>query len=567
MTLEQDDTSSRRRKHQARFPLRWITLSAWIVGLILYFHGGAVAPELRYTRIAEGNISHAVGAAWERGAQGFGEVLDDDAKLWGRVRPLHWAFYSAPFALTSIRNGDFFHHDTDVPRSQRINGDLQTHNAFLLAILSVTTLCVCVIMWYALGYRYAIILPLLFIANNRHIQENLLVNFCDSGEIGQILFIALYLLCIRKVLNASAPTKREEITGCIFLLLALLMKETSVVLLPTFGALVLWCFLVERTKDRAFLRFSIRHILVHLLLVAALLICVYANRAGSYVGVNYQLSQIPLARLLDTWERIRMGSVTLRYLGIALLFGLGVRAMMRSWRWPTARRFSSALRLLGISMLLLCAFWVINLPWAAQLPKYYLPVYLFACVAALSIWKLVYDALSEQGLIPAASLWWVGSLVFIFWEGNALHTPPDAYYRRHYEYRKTVPFVANDIAKRVAPEWNLHVRLVAGNLFQAGNLSFVRVLNRSHQVNILSGDKVVHEIPSAESNYLRRYMDRPGVMVSYSDALPTLLKDDLVYLWGNPPEEASALLGQGYRLTEEWSVGSPGLRLALYEQQ
>ena len=117
------------------------------VVLLACLHARAVSPALRYTRVAEGNISLAVGGVWAGGLREYGHLVRGDAKCWGRVRPVHWLYQSGPFALTLVRNGDLFARCPGVPFWERLNGDLQTHVIFLMVSFGLATIAMAWTLW------------------------------------------------------------------------------------------------------------------------------------------------------------------------------------------------------------------------------------------------------------------------------------------------------------------------------------------------------------------------------------------------------------------------------------
>ena len=122
-------------------------LGLWVFAVTAVFHHRAFAPELRYTRVAEGNISHTVSAFWTEGAPAYVSLIHDEARGSGRIRPLHCLYHSVPFFLTMVRNGDLFHTDAEIPVSRRINGDLQTHAFYLFGTLVIAITALARLVW------------------------------------------------------------------------------------------------------------------------------------------------------------------------------------------------------------------------------------------------------------------------------------------------------------------------------------------------------------------------------------------------------------------------------------
>lgn len=191
----------------------------WSFAVILFFHHKACAPELRYTIVAEGNISHVVHEMWVNGFSAYFNTLKDDAKVWGRLRPMHWIYYNIPFFLTLVRNGDFFRYDPNVYIANRINGDLQTHVLFLITTLAIASGIFCLLIWrFSRVWWITFLFPIVMFSSYI-INENLIVYHCDSGEIGQLLFITFYLLGISASFEGQIPKLSHEVFSSIFLFL------------------------------------------------------------------------------------------------------------------------------------------------------------------------------------------------------------------------------------------------------------------------------------------------------------------------------------------------------------
>ena len=229
-----------------------LVLAAWCALAVFFVHQGAIRSELRYSRVAEGNISQSVHAIWSQGWSGYVATLQGNA-WWGRVRPLHELFHSIPYALNMIRNGDMFHSDPAVLLSERINGDLQTHLIFLLACFSLILGGLAMVLRHATGSWWpGFLLPILCVPGNRYLSQNLLVNFCDSGEIGQLLFLSLYLCLVAPLFARAVQGRIREASAVFFLLAAYAMKETTVVLLPVMLVVLGWLAINAPSRFRRF---------------------------------------------------------------------------------------------------------------------------------------------------------------------------------------------------------------------------------------------------------------------------------------------------------------------------
>lgn len=534
---------------------------------VAVFHRRAAAPELRYLCVAEGNISQGISGILSGGISGFGAAIHREAKEWGRVRPVHQLFHSVSFLITMVRNGDLWHSDPEVPRKNRMNGDLQTHTLVQMFVTSLTVSVFGWLIWRTTQVWWAaFLLPLVFVVANRCLGENLLVNYCDSGEIGQLFFVSLYLLSLRRPLAGNAPTPGVEMTGAFLLALAYGMKETTVVVLPAVLGVLCLRLVPAFHPAPGFKRYLARHAASHVAMAGILMLYVYLHRSGEYVAVNYQMKTALTTSAIRSWRLLGLPA-ELVSASIVGLFA-GIAALFAEWRAP---RRLPGLAVDSTSLLLLCGalaagFWAVNLPWSGALRKYYLPAYFFASAFAVTIIVLVGSSLRRQKLQPAAWLWLAGSVVFVLGNASASQAEIKRYYRKNYEYRKVVPAVAADIAASVRSGTPpSRIRLIAGRMFPEGALHFSRVANRTHHLNIAWNGDVVSSVGAVERNYFRRYSGAAAVEIAMSESLPLALDDDRVYvIAGAVPDEEIAMLARGYRLSRRWDVGTPATRIALY---
>jgi hypothetical protein len=194
----------------------FLLFSFWAMLILGAFYQKAFGPELRYSRVAEGNISKIVSAMWSKGFSGFKDVISDDAHIWGRIRPGHWLYYNIPFAVVLLRNGDMFRTVPQVQMSHRINGDLQTHIIFLLVSRAVACGGICWLLWRYSSTLWAPLLFPIYVASFYALSENFVVYHCDSQEIPQLLFIVLYIISISKFFEGKVPKKWLELLSIFF---------------------------------------------------------------------------------------------------------------------------------------------------------------------------------------------------------------------------------------------------------------------------------------------------------------------------------------------------------------
>ena len=531
-----------------RTVIKFAALLIWSVLIVFLVHRGAIRSELRYSRVAEGNISQSVHAMWSKGWEGYAATLRGDA-WWGRIRPLHIPFYNIPYFLTLLRNGDLFQRDAEVPISDRINGDLQTHTFFLLSCFSLAIAALALAIWRVTGFWWpGFLLPLLCVPGNRYLSQNLLVNYCDSGEIGQLLFISMYIGLVVPMFSGVVPGRIREVAASFFLLLAYAMKETTVVILPVVLVLVGWISLGSTPQ---FKKFAIRHSLCNILFFSALLLAVFAVKSGAYVAQNYAASNLT-DNMRRSWEFMTLYSNAVPYvlIGGVFLGAIMIWHFTRKIRVPNEGRAPLILLLLATGV---CAgFWAINIPWGQPLDKYYLPTYAFACVAGVLILQISIGFLWHQRLYAASILWLAGSVFFLFRNFSQRYATTLGFYEQNYGHRMAIPNIVADIALHTAgSQIPYRTHIVADHLYQEGPLPFLRWLNRFNKLNVAVNGEVVSTVSGIERNYFRRYEGAPAVALSLSDSVPDDMAVQALYFLSRPDGmRVEQLRIQGYETAE-----------------
>jgi hypothetical protein len=178
-------------------------------------------------------------------------------------------------------------------------------------------------------------------------------------------------------------------------------------------------------------------------------------------------------------------------------------------------------------------------------------------------------AFFSLGLRPAGVFWCIGSLFFLLQPLAGAREASRGYYRNNYEYRKTVPRAVEDIVSLSVGEDEITtVGLITGSYFQERELPFCRWLNHEYSVNIARNGEVVQHIDACERNYFRIYADQPTFDVRAYSELPEALNDDYVYVWqGVLADEKTEMQERGYQMIREWSVGSPGTHVGVFQKK
>jgi len=282
-----------------------ILLAMFIVsiGMILLFHSRAVSRGLRHTIVAEGNISHhGVRYFWQHGLQAYFTVVKSDAESHGRVRPMHWVHHHIPFVITLLRNGDLTYKDSEVRLSDRVNGCLQTHTYYQLFCVAIMLSALGFVLFRTTNTWWTGFLFISLAAGGGMcLRQNIIVNHCDSGEIGQMMYISLYLAAIIPALRGMLMSRWREVIAVFVLLLAYAMKETTVILLPAVGLALLVQLTPKIKYDREYLLFCVRHMLFHGVFASILLFYIWISRSGGYVSQNYEVKTDYMPSVTRAW--------------------------------------------------------------------------------------------------------------------------------------------------------------------------------------------------------------------------------------------------------------------------
>ncbi|MCX6995556.1 MAG: hypothetical protein NTV49_00355, partial [Kiritimatiellaeota bacterium] len=400
------------------FRHRFSVLLVMAVACLFLMHRGSYVSYVRYTRVAEGNISHCVAGFWAKGWPAFRATIVDDAQVWGRIRPAHWLFHQIPFAITLLRNGDCGGGQSGVKLADRINGDLQTHTLVLLATLSLAAAGAAYVLLSVAGSWWAVLVFMAGFAGSLTISENLLVNYCDSGEIAQLLWIGTYGVALTVAWRSKGWRLAFAETGAVLcLLLAYTAKETSVVLLPIAVALACWLLWRRRNLDGMQSRLIIRQLAWHIGLAATILIMVHRVKSGASVSAHFHpakvdyVAQVHFALGALRWglDGIRMGMVSLAVLGAMML----IQPMRLPWK---DRRGRACVLFVLVALSGGLAFMVINLPWQAILAKYFIMASFFLALGFAAVQVLIVRGFSFHGMRWAGWVWTLVISLFLIRE-------------------------------------------------------------------------------------------------------------------------------------------------------
>jgi len=543
---------------------RWVHLTLFFflsLLVILVVHRGAWMDELRYSPVADGNISRAVNMILSSGSKGLRELTVGDARDAGRIRPAHWINYIPPYLVTMIRNGDLFHSDPIVPWFNRINGDLQTHGLYLLSLLVLAiTFGMFWIRDVTGSWCAALLLPF-FISSSPSVWENLLMNYADSQEIPQLFWMMLYIFMLKGLLEGKQGWITEMVSY-FALIFAYFTKETSVVVGPVIG---LWMYVRLRT-DPSRRPVLFRQLTAHALLFGILVVLVFLFRSGGYVSENLAADPQGLyGRLRFAWFTLTQGlfSPLLFCAGAGMLL---VYALWCYWKRP-GRLHGLPLVEVGLPILLCVGLLLIILQWKVLLFKYYLGVLFFGSLGTCMLFGMAfhYANLSRRRWVLWIAM--IGSLVFVFGPAEKAYKHIHSLYLDFYGYRKNVSLVATDIA-RLAEEQEtplISAYLVLNNQFQVGELPFIRYVNRVERLNICRKGEIIHRMDAMEMNYFRIHSGRRAAEISVADQGISPLNAQYVYVINRGTlQDVEQRSREGYIPEKFWGLGRENWEICRY---
>jgi hypothetical protein len=543
-----------------------------IISLVILagIHRQGYSDALRYSRVAEGNISQVVYGMWSSGPSVLSDTIQGDAQTSGRIRPAHWLFYNIPFALTLVRNGDLFRDDALVPVSQRINGDLQTHTLFLILCMAVACGGLAWFVWSFTHSWLVFVLFPLYVSLSFPLCENLLIYFCDSQEIPQLLWMSLYVICITKTFKGQKPKIFHELFASGFLLLAYATKETSLVLFPLFSAIFGYLIFTSARVEHAFRRFCTRQWLLHAIFSGLLIAFIWAYRSGAYVAQHY----------IFIWQRLWLSflyslkmfswGVPWLYLAMLGIVLLTVFFIHRGFRKKSVLNGSrGTILILILALGLAFGFWLLILPWEQRLAKYYLPSIFWGSLAVVIIQVFLADQLRKRGYRAVCAIWLLFSCLYLLGDFNRLNNTVKNFYAQEYGYRQSVSIISKDIAVSLkTPSHKAYrVNIVGSSLFYEGALPFQRQVNLLYGMNIAVKGQPVRHVKASERNYFRSYPGQPSVEISLSQSLQAQSEKDVIYFCQVPGgKDSSGINLDGFHVSRQWDDAQKGVRIVKYDR-
>lgn len=524
------------------------------LAVMLLIHRGAWMDYLRYSRVAEGYTSQAVQSILKGGGKALWVVARGEAKEWGRIIPAFYINYIPPYIATMARNGDLFHHDTSYPWPNRMNDDLQTHTLYLLVLLSLAGLFGMVWIYDVTGSLFAMLLLPVLVSGSLVVCENLLVNYADSQDIPQLFWVMLYIFILREMFRNNHKWLLE-ILSYLAMIFAYFSKETSIVLGPAIA-----CYLAMRFRidDPARRWLIVRQLVVHGILVIVLTSLILMFISGQYVAENLVLSHQGLrARLLFAWSSLNQGLFS----PVLLCAGIGALVLYYWFLYVRKKNVTSNIASwldILLIILLFAGFLILSLQWNVFLIKYYMVVNFFGSLGTCMLLGWACCQFRSAGKQWFSWILIVMSLFAISRTTGDVYRGIQSFYLDAYGYRKTVPLIAADIAKFVREKQSLvtPVNIVLNGLFQEGELTLLRYVNKVEHLNLIRQGAHVQNVRAIERNYFRIFPGHPSVQISATNNVYSPLNAGLVYVISRVrPFDEKDLTWQGYALEKYWDLG------------
>ncbi|MFH0780844.1 MAG: hypothetical protein V2B20_02685 [Pseudomonadota bacterium] len=544
-------------------------ISLVTVAVLFYVHHSSYKNSLRYTMIAEGNISVAIGEIWLNGLSAFKSiVINNEAEDTGRIRPAHWLLYQIPFLITLVRNGDIVANEDGFDIVHRINGDLQTHTVVLLMFVSIAVVMMSYVLLNICESWFACLLFIVIFSGSLTISQNLLRNYCDSGEIFQLFLISLYVFTVFIVWRSSGFRRHFfEILSVISLFLAYTIKETVLTTLPI--AIVSLGLLYMRNKKNSRGRVMLlRQLGWHILFSLILLFSIYSFKNKGYstnysvVGVDYYSrvqTAIDFLRLgFDTGYLILLSAFAL-IIAICLLtqnYFLGEKAV---FPLKNSHKFWDNIFFTSIAFGGCVAFIAINIPWQLMISKYFIAPYFFLSLGLASLQSFFLKIFHYFSLKLVSQSFVCIVVLFSAHEIMIASAEVNDFYESEYGIIDSIPVVTNDIVSDARKLGKIKARII-NNPFHDGGIAFSRYINLVNGVNIEQNGKVVSSISAPERNYFHIRKNAPSAELVIFERLGESLSQDIdsIYIWNKfYDEEAKRLLAtHGFEEASILEVGS-----------
>lgn len=534
--------------------VKLLLISLVAVAVLFYMHHSSYKNSLRYTMIAEGNISIAIGEIWINSLAAFkGIVVKNEAEDSGRIRPAHWFFYQIPFFVTLMRNGDVVANEDGVDMAHRINGDLQTHTIVLLIFISAAVVMMAYVLLEICKSWFSCFLFVIIFSGSLTISQNLLRNYCDSGEIFQLFFISSYVFTIFFVWKCQGVRRYLfEILSVLFLFLAYAIKETVLATLPIAIISLVALYLLNKHNSQRRLML-VRQLGWHIFFSSLLLLLIIHFKSTGYsknynaIGLDYY------SRVQTAFDSLRLG-YDVSYLISISFFSLVIIIALWVWNFISVKKIAALKKRAGecsngiifslIAFAGCFAFIAINIPWQLIISKYFIVSYFFLSLGLASLQSVFLK------MFYCFSLKWIAKiLVFavVLFSANELmvaSTVINDFYTSEYDGIDSIPVVAKDIAADAYKFGKIKTRIIS-NPYRDGGLAFLRHINLLHCVNIEQNGKVVSSIYAPERNYFHVKNNVPSAELVLFERLGDYLSKDIdtIYIYDKLyDDEAKKLL-------------------------
>ncbi len=507
-----------------------LTIAAFV--LMFFVHHGSYKNSLRYAMIAEGNISVAIGEIWINGFKSFnGIILKNEAEEAGRIRPAHWLIHQIPFLVTLIRNGDIIANDDGENITNRINGDLQTHTIVLLAFFTLAVIFMAYVLLTISGSWFSCFLFITITSGSLTISQNLLRNYCDSGEIFQLFFLSLYAFCF---LNAwkSTGIKRHffEALSIFSLLFAYATKETTLAILPIVTIIFIYINFTKLLKNTSNRSILLRGLGWNLFFSTILLSAIYLFKNKGYTK-NYVIESDYYSRFQAVQDYLRLGFdigdlLLLSCFSLLCIFFILIKNNLFKKSGVSisniTKYFIDKIVFTILAFGCCLAFILINLPWQLLTSKYFIVSYFFLSLGLSSLLGFISNLLVLFSFKLATVILIILAAFLSIKETVSAHSIISNYYISEYGFIDSIPIISRDIASD-AFKSNPIKSTIVGNPLQDGGLSFLRHINLLCGINITQEGNPISSITAPERNYFHTQKGAPSAQVDFYEKLEDVL--------------------------------------------
>jgi len=521
----------------------------------------AVDKTARYRPLANGWVSGHADMHLQNDVSFFEKVkatIESDLTH-GRFRPAFFFYVTSSYALSPII------HQRSVslegrPYNELINGDLRLFSGILLASVTLSFVFLSLLIYtYTKGVVFSFI-PICFIPLSPSLTSNLLQNYIDSQEIPLVLWLSIWIFSFFMAQAAEGRIIRKlwVTISLLFLILAFLTKETTLVVCVALALIAGFLFLMRDLKSRLWAKNDLSVTLVSLGVAIVFSVMVYSIVTMSKQGyaTNYAImTMADFEKTISTlWKAFSKHTLNnlYGYIPIILFVLLSLKERKKKLNKLPMKQHLALLLLL---LLLSYGFLFILIPWKPVLIKYTYPsVFFFSFAVALSLSQLTRWAKERFG--AKGLLCYIAILPYVFLYFS--YTDKAEFERKYWVETANygvsiVDQLANSIANEVNvnphEKQNIYVEYGANvaweNAIPWAELHLLRILNLDKGFNVIdrSGGAILnYRMPHAELSSFRKIDGNKTVFLSNRAKDLYGRKFDVLYVGYKNNEEPNRII-------------------------